>query len=278
MLETFQHPFMQRAVIEIALLAPLAGLFGAQIVLRRLAFYSHSVGAAAFPGVVVAGPAGVPAWLGALATAGCFATLLQRLGRRPGTVAIDAVTALLLVTALAVGIVLAGDVFHTDVEAERALFGSLLAIGPEQLRFSAFALALALLAALRFRPAWLAGGFDPASTRSLGLPAGAELALVVVIAVAAVASIDAAGSLLVAAILVVPAATVRPFARSVVALELGAGALAFAEGIGGLLIADQLDVPPGAAIAVLGGSVFALALALRSLGASRATAIGEAAA
>lgn len=278
MLEPFQLPSMQRAAIEIALLAPLAGLLGAQIVLRRLAFYGHSVGAAAFPGVVVAGPAGIPVWLGALAAAGGFAAMLERLRRPPGAVATDAATALLLVAALAVGVLLASDVFHTDAEAERALFGSLLAIGPEQLRFSTVALALTLLAALRFRPAWLAGGFDPASSRSLGLPAGADLALVVVIAVAAVASIDAAGSLLVAAILVVPAATVRPFAHSVATLELSAGALALLEGIGGLLIAFHLDVPPGAAIAVLGGVAFTLALVLRALGASRAAGLGGTAA
>ncbi len=268
MLDPFQLPFMQRAAIEVALLAPLAGLLGAQIVLRRLAFYSHSVGAAAFPGLVVAGPAGIPAWLGALAAGGAYAALLQRLGRRPGAVAADAATALLLVAALAAGIVLASDVFESGAGVDRALFGSLLAVGPEQLRFSAVALALALAAVLRFRPAWLAGGFDPASSRSLGLAPGADLALVAVIAVAVVASIDAVGALLVAAILVVPAATVRPFVASVAALELGAAALALAEGLAGLLIAYELDLPPGASIAVLGGAGFALALALRALGGS----------
>ena len=60
MIEPFQFPFMQHAALEIALLAPLAGLLGAQIVLRRLAFFTHSVGAASFPGLVIAGPLGIP--------------------------------------------------------------------------------------------------------------------------------------------------------------------------------------------------------------------------
>ncbi len=277
MLDPLQFPFMQRAAIEIVLLAPLAGLLGTQIVLRRLAFYSHSVGAAAFPGLVLAAPAGIPAWLGALAAGGGYAALLQRFGRRPGAVAADAVTALLLVAALALGIVLASDVFESGAGVDRALFGSLLAIGPEQLRFSAAALALALVVVLRFRQAWLAAGFDPAGSRSLGLPPGADLTLVAIVALAVVASLDAVGALLVAAILVVPAATVRPFARTVPALELGATALALAEGFGGLLIAYELDVPPGAAIAVLGGLVFTLALALRGLG-GRAARLGGSAA
>ena len=47
-------PYMQRALVEILLLAVLAGALGAWIVLRRLAFFTHSVGTATFPGLVVA--------------------------------------------------------------------------------------------------------------------------------------------------------------------------------------------------------------------------------
>ena len=82
--------------------------------------------------------------------------------------------------------------------------------------------------------------------------------LIAAIAVAVIAAVDAVGALLVSAILVMPAATARLFTRSVLALELSAIALALAEGVGGLLLAFELDVPPGAAIAVLGGAVFAL--------------------
>ena len=265
MLEPFQLPFMQRAALEIVLLAPLAGLLGAQIVLRRLAFYTHGVGAAAFPGPVLAAPAGIPAWLAALATGGAFAALLGRLGRRPGAVATDAATALLLVAALAGGVILASDVFASGTGVDQALFGSLLAIGTEQLLFGAAALAVVLAAALRFRPAWVAGGFDPASPHSLGLPAAADPALLLAVAVAVVASVDAVGAMLVAALLVVPAATARLVAPSVAALELSAALLALAEGLGGLLIAYELDAPPGATIAVLSGAVFALALGLGAL-------------
>jgi len=59
---------------------------------------------------------------------------------------------------------------------------------------------------------------------------------------------------------VVPAATARLFARSVRSLEAAAAAIALAEGLAGLLIAFELDVPPGAAIATLSGCVFAACL------------------
>ncbi len=256
-LDAFQLPFMQRALLEIVLLAPLAGLLGAQIVLRHLAFYTHSVGTATFPGLVIAGPAGAPPLLCAAAVALLFGVALDRLSRS-ARLAFDAATALLLVALLAIGIILASDVFDSGAQVDQLLFGSLLAIGDEELIATAVVLALAVGLTMRFRRAWLAGGFESASSRALGLPIGAaDWILVGLIAIAVVAALDAIGALLVGAILVIPAATARLVASSVRGLEVGGAAIALVEGVAGLMIAYELDVPPGAAIATLGGIVFA---------------------
>jgi ABC-type Mn2+/Zn2+ transport system permease subunit len=261
MFEPFDLPFMQRAALEIALLAPVAGLLGAQIVLRRLAFFTHAVGTAAFPGLVVAGPAGVPPALAAFAVGGGFAALLERLGRRAG-IARDAATALVLVAALAAGIVLASDVFGSGAGVDRLLFGSLLAVGTNEILVACGALLAAVAAACLCRRRWIAAGFDDLPAAGGG---AADLLLLAVVALAAIAAIDAVGALLVSAVLVVPAATVRLFARSVVELEAGAASLALAEGLLGLLIAFEFDAPPGAVIAALGAVVFAVALGWREL-------------
>ncbi|HEX2389123.1 MAG TPA: metal ABC transporter permease [Solirubrobacterales bacterium] len=272
MLDPFQLPFMQRAALEVALLAPIAGLLGAQIVLRHLAFFTHGVGTAAFPGLVVAGPAGIPPALAAFAVGGGFAALLERLGRRGG-VAWDAATALLLVAALALGIVLASDVFATGAGVDRLLFGSLLAIGGGEILVSAAALLAAVVAAAAFRRDWIVAGFDELGHGSPRRRARfADAVLLVVVAIAAIAAIDAVGALLVSAILVVPAATARLFARSIAGLEAAATAIALAEGLAGLVIAYYLDAPPGAVVAVLGGAIFAVALAGREIGTRGATA------
>ncbi len=265
MFDPFQLPFMQRAALEMVLLAPIAGVLGAQIVLRHLAFFTHGVGAAAFPGLVIAGPAGIPPALAALGVGGGFAALLERLGRRTG-LAYDAATALLLVGALAIGVVLASDVFGSGSGVDQLLFGSLLAIGPTELLFTGATLAAVMIAAAVFRRSWIASGFDALGGGTLGLrTALADGILMGVVALAAIASLDAVGALLVSAMLVVPAATARLFAPSIATLELGGAALALTEGLVGLLIAYHLDVPPGPAVAVLGGIVFAVCLLTREL-------------
>jgi ABC-type Mn2+/Zn2+ transport system permease subunit len=269
LIDPFQLPFLQRALLEVALLAPLAGVLGAQVVLRQLAFYTHGVGAAAFPGLVVAGPLGVAPPLAALATGLGFAAGLERLSRTT-RMAYDVATALLLVAAVAIGIVLASDVFESGAEVDQLLFGSLLAIGEDELAITGAALLLVALAAFGWRRAWIATGFDPASSRALGLPVTiADWSLLVAIAVAVIAAVDAVGALLVSAILVTPAATARLVAASVRSLEAIAIGVALVEGLAGLWIAYQLDVPPGATIAVLGGTGFALvAVARRAMAGS----------
>ena len=65
--EPFQLPFVQRGLFEVLILAVPAGLLGTWIVLRGLAFYSHAVGTAAFPGLVLADGLGFPLRLAPLA-------------------------------------------------------------------------------------------------------------------------------------------------------------------------------------------------------------------
>ena len=263
--QPFQLEFMRLALAEVLLLSVVSGLLGAQIVLRRLAFFTHGVGAAAFPGLVLAGPAGIPAQAAALMTGAAFAGGLDGLRRR-ARIGADAATALLLVASLAVGIVLASDVFPAGAGVDRLLFGTLVGITPSDLAVTGLAVLLVTATALVAGRAWLTTGFDEQTAPTLGIRVGlAERALVLAVAVAVVATIDAAGALLVGALLVVPAATARLLANRVRGLQLGSLGLAALEGVVGLWIAYQLDTPPGPAIAVLAGLVFAVAAAVAAL-------------
>jgi ABC-type Mn2+/Zn2+ transport system permease subunit len=254
-----QLPFMRTAVLELALLAVAGGLLGAWIVLRRLAFFAHAVGSSTFPGLVVADAAGIRPLLAALAVALGYAAAVHRAGARAAGRFGDAVTGVVLAAALATGVVLASDVFHSGARVDSLLFGSLLAISPGDVTAAAVAAALALAATLMLGPAWLASGFDRAGARALGAPVGAADALLLaIVAATVVTALPAVGALLTASLFIVPAATVRLVARSVPELLWGSVALALVEGLAGAYVALWLDAPPGPAVAVMGGAVFAL--------------------
>jgi zinc/manganese transport system substrate-binding protein len=279
MLEPFQLPFVQRGMVEVLVLAVGAGLIGTWIVLRGLAFYAHAVGTAAFPGLVLADGLGFGALLGAGGTAALVALGVGLLARREGARdRYDSLTALVLVAALAVGVILASDVFHSGGNVETLLFGSLLLVDSGDIVFAAVATAIVLAGAFVLEQRWLAAGFDPGSARGLGarsaLPDGVLLALVALVAVAALSTL---GALLATAILVVPAATTRLVFTRLRSWQLATVALVAAEGIAGLWLSVQTNAPPGAAIAVLAGGVFAL-VALARVTAQRRRPAGAVAA
>ncbi len=265
MLEPFQLPFVQRALVELLLLAVLAGTLGCWIVLRGLAFPAHGAAAAAFPGLVLADGLGFSAALGGFGAALLFALAVGRLAARRAEGG-DVPTALVLVAALATGSVLASDVFHTAASVDSLLFGSLLAIDPADVRLAAAAALVALLAGRLLGPRWLATGFDPASARALGVRAALpDTVLLALVALGAVATLTAVGALLATALLVVPAATTRLLTDRIGSWQLATTALAAVEGAFGIWLAVELNAPPGATIAVIAGAAFALAALGRAL-------------
>ena len=203
-------PYIQRGLIEVLLLAVIAGVLGTWIVLRRLPFYTHAIGTATFPGLVVAGPWGVPAQLTALVCAIGFGGVLERL-QRSKRIDPDAAIGLLLVAALAVGVVLASDVYESGAGVDRLLFGSLIALTPLDLWLDGrgrgggvgvLRVPAPLVARDRLRCRH--------GARRRGEDGAGRPRLLVAVAVAVVVAIDAVGALLVTVVLTVPAATVAP--------------------------------------------------------------------
>lgn len=255
--DLLELPLFRTALLELGLLALAGGLLGAWIVLRRLAFFTHAAGTAAFPGLVVAEAAGVSPRLAALVVGLGYAGGVERAGR--GSQPSDAATALLLVAALGIGTVLASDVFESGAAVDRLLFGTAIGLGSADVAFSALAAALAAAGTVALGRAWTATGFDPGASTALGLPTRrADRLLLVLVALAAVASLPAVGALLVASLFVTPAATARLFARSVSGLLAGSVVVAAVLGAAGLYASFWLDLPPGPAVAVLGGAAYAL--------------------
>lgn len=269
MLDAFDPPYMQRAALCLLLLAAPLGLLGTWVVLRGLAFFTHAVGVATFPGVVLG--LGIPAigpFAGALAAGLAFAggvSFLERDVRVRG-----AVTALVLSAALALGALLLSAVFTVSAPVEGMLFGSLLAITDADVTRCALVCALAAGVAPWGLPRLVAGTFDREWARAAGgAPGRAEAVLLTLVAVTVVVALPAVGSLLVSGLMVVPAATARLLTERLGPMLAWAVLICALEGLAGLAIARAFDTPPGAAIAVLSGAGFALVAVSRALAGAR---------
>jgi ABC-type Mn2+/Zn2+ transport system permease subunit len=265
--DPFAQGLMQRALLEVLLLALVGGALGCWIVLADLSYGAESLAHGMLPGLVLAALAGAPLLLGGAAGI-VVAALAIALAGRVRTVGRDDATAVAVTTLLGLGALLALSP-GTPVGIQALLFGDVLATNREDLLAGA-ALAAVVLATL-WLAHWrlLAAGFDRAGARALGVsPLLADVVLLVLLALAVLVAVQGLGNLLVVAVLVAPAAAARLLTRRLapmMAVAVGVGALA---GIAGLYLSYYARVAAGASTA--GALVLAYLLAWLAASLSRA--------
>lgn len=268
LVDPFGLPFMARALVEALLLGVLGGVVGVLVVLRRLAFVADALTHTVFPGVVVgfaAAQADGVVW-GALVAAALSAILFTALSHR-SRVTEDASLAILLTAFFAIGVVLVSRRHGYSNDLVTFLFGHILAVDRGQVVQTAVvaAVVLAVLAALRKE--LLLRAFDPGAAVALGYPvARLDLVVNLLVALVVVAGVRSVGTVLVVALLVVPAATARLLTDRLAPLVVLAAALGALGGWLGLAVSYEASVgydvrlATGATIVLVLVTCYALAL------------------
>lgn len=230
------------------------------MVLRGLSFIGDALGHCVVPGVVVGyllhSPIGM--W-------GLGAALLSAIGmsmlRRRIELRADAAIAIVFTTSFALGLALisASRSYLTDLT--QILFGNVLAVDGADLAISAVC-ALTVIGTLSvlYRPLVLVA-FDATSAQAVGLPrTQLDLVLYALIAIAIVSGAAAAGSLLVTALLVVPAAAARVLTRSIAGQMLTAALIGCLAGWIGLYASYYWRLATGGSVVLAAVALFALAV------------------
>ncbi len=266
-------------ILAIAVLTGLVNAWlGVFLVLRRQAMLGDAISHSVLFGLVAAfllsgSRAALPMFTGALAT-GLLTAWLSGVLERRGGVAADASMGVVFTTLFALGVILiSAQAGHIDLDQECVLYGEIaftpldvismggLTLGPRAfwtlLLVAIPALAFILLGLPRLR----ALSFDAAHAAALGLPVGLlHLGLMSLTALAAVASFDAVGAILVVAMMVLPALSAWRLARSLEAMLVWASVYAVLSSLLGYAFAVWLDVSISASIAVMGGVLLLLTL------------------
>jgi ABC-type Mn2+/Zn2+ transport system permease subunit len=249
-----------RALAELLLIGALCGVLGVQIVLRRLAFFTESLGHVAFLGIIAATVAKVDVKIGAALAAVGAAAVMGRGGiasRRQ-----HQHSGVLVSGALALGVVLisAQPGFSKDLTA--ALVGSPLTVGTGDLAIAAaIAVIVTVVLTLGHKELVLAA-FDPVTTRALGYRTHLiDGALLMLLAATVVTAVPAVGASLPLALLIGPAAAALLFTRRIVPATVIGGLLGAAAGAAGLAVSLHYRVATAAGVAVICGALFALAAA-----------------
>lgn len=269
----FDQPYLVRALLELAMLAPIAGALGVFAILRRQVFTTHAVGVGALPGIVLAVAAGVPPLLGGLVAGGLFSTLALRLGVDPRRGDPAAVTGVLLAGAIGLGALLvSAGVGGSAVRIDNLLFGSLLGITDLDLVRTAIVAGIVVTLLVGLRRILTMTAFDRDAARATGVRVERyEIILALGVALVVVVAVEAVGALLASALVVLPAAAALRLTRRIGPAMIVAAALATVAGVVGVLIADLWSLPPGATVVLVAAALWPLAAAYGVIRRARAS-------
>lgn len=261
LLDPFRPAYMQRALVEILILAIPSGILGSWVVMRRLAFLSHALGHVTFPALVVAYLAGWSIFGTALAASVVAAVALGVLAERR-ELADGVAVGVVLSASVALGAVLVSAIATPGVGAGTLLFGSLLSVDDGDIARSAVVAVASLAVGAGLGRQLMAATFDPAHARAAGLRLRTlDVLLLATLAAAVSVAVTIVGSLMLSGLVLVPAATARLLTSRRTTLQLAATVLAALDGVVGLWLAVRLDAPPGACVALVavGGLVLVAA-------------------
>jgi manganese/iron transport system permease protein len=259
--DPLQFEFMRRALMAVALTGITCGPLGSYVVLRGLAFIGDALTHAVFPGIVVAFAIGRSILLGALvvglATALGIATI-----SRGGRVREDTAIGIVFAGMFALGVVLVSTLATYQSDVADLLFGQILGVSPTDLYLAGGAAAVAVGATIALNKEFALIGFDRDMALAMRYPVFMlDLALLGLLTLAIVVSLQAIGNILVLAMLVTPAATARLLTDRLFSMQIVAAAIGVACGIVGLYISFWWNVASGGAVVLTTTAVFFAVLA-----------------
>jgi ABC-type Mn2+/Zn2+ transport system permease subunit len=262
LIEPFQHPFNQRAMLAAMLIGFTNGYASAFVVLRKSALKVGSLSHALLPGIAVAILlVGLHDWsifLGAL-----FAALFIGLGSlavsRGSRLDQDSALAIIYTAAFSGGIILLRRLGVAQ-QMDEWLFGNIMGLRDADLwtNFWISCGALGVLTSLH-RPL-LMTLFDSEVAATLGVPVRAlNYLLLTVLIIVLISSLQAVGCMLALGLLVAPAATIYLLTDSTSAMFWGGSLLGGVASAAAVLLGWHLNIEQGPAIVLVLGAVFFMA-------------------
>jgi len=240
--------FMRRALIASALIGLAAPAIGVFLVQRRLSLMGDGIGHVAITGVAVGLLTSTSPLIGALG-AGVVAAVIIEVLRQKGRTAGDVALALIFYGGIAAGVFLTSLSQGSTAGLLSYLFGSVLTVNRNDLLTAGVLSAGVLGSIALFGKQLFAIGYDEEVARVAGIRVTVlNLLVAVTAALTVVVGMRVVGLLLVAALMVIPVATMQNLAHSFRATVAGSLALGALSSVGGLLLAFYIDAAPGPTI------------------------------
>lgn len=270
--EAFQYEFMINALICAIFIGPILGAVGTMVVTKKMAFFSEAVGHAAMTGIAIGILLGEPMqapYISLFAYCILFGLFINYTKNRT-KMSSDTLIGVFLSFSIALGgsllIVVAGKVNAHILE--NILFGSVLTVNDVDIYILLFSACILALVITPYFNRMLLASFNPslASVRGVNVKL-IDYIFITIVTIITIASVKIVGSILVEALLLIPAASAKNLARSMKGFVCYSILFSLISCIVGIIFPIQLhlSIPSGGAIISVAGSIFFISIFIRTV-------------
>ena len=255
--DPFQYSFMVRALIVSLLVGVMCPALGAYVITRGRAFMGDALAHSVLPAMVLAFLLGFSPFIAAVPAAVILAVVMGSVARRTG-ISEDTSIGIIFAGMFALGLVMMSRATGITVNIEDLLLGQILGVSSTEVVVSLGLAALVVVGLYIYHWQLVYTTFDPIGARVIGIKTGVvEYILLGLLALVIVIGIQAAGIVLVMAMLITPAATAYLIARRFVGVMLWGAAIGATSAVVGLYLSYYADLPSGPAMALVATFFFA---------------------
>jgi manganese/iron transport system permease protein/iron/zinc/copper transport system permease protein len=265
LIEPLQYRFFVHGLVVAFLVGSLCGLLGVYIVLRKMSYIGHGLAHAVFGGAVASFLLGLNFYLGA-GVWGLGAVLLIDCLASRRDIAADTAIGIITTASFAIGVALMSRTRRFMQDFDAVLFGNILGVSERDLVLIVLVtMGTGLAVAVLYKPL-LFSTFDTEVAQVAGVPTRrVQLLFSSLLALAILAAMQVLGVTLIAAALVIPAATARLLTHNFAHMLGLSTALGGLTALLGMYLSYYLDIASGASIVLFSALVFTLGLVYRHL-------------
>ena len=261
--EPFQYGFMVRALIVSVLVGVMCPVLGAYVITRGRAFMGDALAHSVLPAMVVAFLLGISPFFAAVPAGIVIAVLMGGVARRTG-ISEDTSIGIIFAGMFALGLVMLSTSNNITVNIEDLLLGQVLGVSQTDVYVSLSLAGLVIAGLYAFHRQLVYTTFDPVGATVIGIRTGLiEYILLGLLALVIVIGIQAAGIVLVMAMLITPAAAAYLIAKRFTGVMVIGALIGAISAVAGLYLSYHADLPSGPSMALVATGIFALAALMK---------------
>ena len=259
--EPFQLELMRRALYAAIVIAIVCALFSCFLVLKGWSLIGDAISHAVLPGIAVAYLIGIPVIIGAFVS-GIFCSFATGFIKNNSRIKEDTVMGILFSGMFAIGIIMVTKI-HTNIHLSHILFGNILGITKNEFIFTVIISAVISIIILLKLKDFILFCFDATQAKVVGLPVTfLHYLLLSMLSLTIVTTLQAAGIVLVIAMLISPGITAFLLTKRFEFMLVIAVFVSVIASIIGTIISYHLDADTGPSIVIVQAIIFVLAYIL----------------